>query len=190
MFPPADSRRAVSITWGLGGHILLCLGWHGRFMHEFHSVAEKFTFILCAYAPIPQSWWQKTEWSEHLSGDVLINVEKFPLGSERFWLGCEFSCSHIAMSEFFIQTHLNMDSFSEACLIKSSMLKSLAFVVFWTLDIIMGCWFPMFIIGAQPTWNITNVIFSIVYLEPREISKSHTVFRFAKTSKVQNLNMN
>ncbi len=64
MFPPADSRRAVSITWGLGGQILLCLGWHGRFMHEFHSVAEKFTFVLCADAPKPQSWRQKTERSE------------------------------------------------------------------------------------------------------------------------------
>ncbi len=84
----------------------------------------------------------------NLSGDVLINVEIFPLGSERFWLGGEFSCSHIAMSEFFIQTHLNMYSFSEACLIKSSMLKTLAFVAFWMLDIIMGCWFPMFIIGV------------------------------------------
>lgn len=141
MFPPADSRRAVSITWGLGGQIPLCLGWHGRFMHEFHSVSEKFTFFLCADAPKPHSWRQKTERSEPMSGDVLINVEIFPLGSERFWLGCEFCCSHIAMTEFFIQTHLNMDSFSEACLIKSSMLKTLAFVVFWTLDVIMGCVF-------------------------------------------------
>lgn len=57
MFPPADSRRSVSITRGLGVQIPLCLGWHGRFMHEFHPVQRNSPFFsMCAAdAPKPES---------------------------------------------------------------------------------------------------------------------------------------